>query len=186
MTSLALKVKGIESFQDVPGRASWPCQHRAREPASFSPRWPPSLPWQSRALLCAPSPAPSSGWGSQQLNPSFPLSVCCQTAAVTWENTCGKLPLLKGGEAELAGPDELQSWVAARGWGSSAGSPHSRWVGPRFPSTCVPCAIPDRGRPCLARVSLATGPRDAVQSICHQLSLFCSALYAHSIVSRGR
>lgn len=35
-TSLALKVKGIESLQDVPGRDFWLCQQRAGEQASFS------------------------------------------------------------------------------------------------------------------------------------------------------
>lgn len=50
-TSLALKVKGIESLQDVPGRDFCLCQQRAAEQASFSLFWPQFLPWQSRALV---------------------------------------------------------------------------------------------------------------------------------------
>lgn len=114
-----------------------------------------------------------------------------------------KITLIKGGMTR-----ERQSWLGLMGcspfscagaWcscrlgqpaaalpSSAPAGAISRWVHTGFPAPVSPLPSPNHGRPCLARVSLVTGPRDAVQSICHQLSLFCSALYAHSIVSRGR
>lgn len=132
LTSLALKVKGIESLQDVPGRDFWLCQQRAWEQASFSFFWPQFLPWQSRArdamsgteLCCLALEMCLVRLAGPALAmvkpfPPRPLPVCCQIAALTWENTSGKLPLLKGGdpsEAGLAWPQELQSPLLRR-WG---------------------------------------------------------------------
>lgn len=197
-TSLALKVKGIESLQDVPGRDFWLCQQRALEQTSFSLSWPRFLPWRSGArdtmsstelcyLALEMSLVMLVGPVLATAKPFPPVSGCCQTTAQTWENTSGKMTFIKGGRPGRGRADGWQSGLGEprAALPSSAGA-ISRWVRTGFPAPVSPPLSLNRGCPCLARVSLVTGPRDAVQSICHQLSLFCSALYARSIVSQGR
>lgn len=133
----------------------------------------PDRPLAEPGLCSVSSPEPWAvlGTGLAAAEPFLSLLCLLSNRCRDLGKNLGKTIPMKGGGAEL------QSSVAL--------SP-CHPVTPAFPSTYVPCASPDRGRPCLARVSLATGPRDAVQSICHQLSPLCSALCARSVVSRGR